>query len=258
MRGRGGFKDRARFRRGAYLIPSLFTTGNLLCGYIAVVRSIQGEFEWAAIALFIAALLDRLDGWVARLTGTTSDFGVQFDSLADVISFGIAPALLAHIWALSALPRPFSLAPFLYLATSAARLARFNIQAPMQDKRYFVGLPTPAAACAIAACVYYDPGRVADPITAFLVMFLVVTLSVLMISKVRYRSFKEIDLRRRVPWIVVILMALVYFVAAASPQLVALVLSFTYLLSGLLPRLRSRGGRQEPRPATVGGPHGGA
>ena len=255
MRGRGGFKDRARFRRGAYLIPSLFTTGNLLCGYIAVVRSIQGEFEWAAIALFIAALLDRLDGWVARLTGTTSDFGVQFDSLADVISFGIAPALLAYVWALSALPKPFSLAPFLYLVTSAARLARFNIQAPMQDKRYFVGLPTPAAACAIAACVYYDPGRVADPITAFLVMFLVVTLSVLMISKVRYRSFKEIDLRRRVPWIVVILVALVYFAIAGYPSAVALFLSFAYLLSGLVPRLRPAG-QKEPRVVPAGGRDG--
>src|SRR3989442_15292125 len=106
MRERGGLKDRARFRRGAYLIPSLFTTGNLLCGYIAVVRSIQGEFEWAAIAVFIAALLDRLDGWGARLTGTTSDFGGQFDSLADGISVGIAPAPLTYIWALSALPKP--------------------------------------------------------------------------------------------------------------------------------------------------------
>ncbi len=250
-------RKRARFRRGAYLIPSLFTTGNLLCGYIAIVRSIQGEFEWAAIALFIAALLDRVDGWVARLTGTTSDFGVQFDSLADVISFGIAPALLAYIWALSSLPKPWSLAPFLYLATGAARLARFNIQAPSLDKRYFIGLPTPAAACAIAASVFYDPTRVADPVTASLVMVLVVTLSILMISKVRYRSFKEIDLRRRVRWVMVILMALVYFVVAGYPREVALLLSFSYLLSGLLPRLRA-GARQEPRPATAGGRDGGS
>ncbi|OLD65533.1 MAG: CDP-diacylglycerol--serine O-phosphatidyltransferase [Acidobacteria bacterium] len=248
-------KERARFRRGAYLIPSLFTTGNLLCGYIAVVRSVQGEFEWAAIAVFIAALLDRVDGWVARLTGTTSDFGVQFDSLADVISFGIAPALLAYLWALSALPKPWSLAPFLYLATSAARLARFNIQAPGQDKRYFVGLPTPAAACAIAASVFYDPVRVADPITGFLVMILVVTLSILMVSKVRYRSFKEIDLRRRVRWVIVLVMALVFFVVAGYPQEVGLLLSFAYLLSGLLPRLRPAG-RQEPRPAPAGGRDG--
>lgn len=248
-------RERARFRRGAYLIPSLFTTGNLLCGYIAVVRSIQGEFEWAAIALFIAALLDRLDGWVARLTGTTSDFGVQFDSLADVISFGIAPALLAYIWALSALPKPWSLAPFLFVATSAARLARFNIQAPTQDKRYFVGLPTPAAACAIAACVFYDPERVTDLITGVLVMCLVVTLSVLMVSKVRYRSFKDIDLRRRMRWIMVILVALAYFVVAGYPREVGLLLSFSYLLSGLVPRLRP-GGRQEPRTAPAGGRDG--
>src|SRR6267378_2689350 len=248
MKERRGFKDRARFRRGAYLIPSLFTTGNLLCGYIAIVRSVQGEFEWAAIAVFIAALLDRVDGWVARLTGTTSDFGVQFDSLADVISFGTAPALLAYLWALSALPKPWSLAPFLYLATSAARLARFNIQAPGQDKRYFVGLPTPAAACAIAASVFYDPARVADPITGSLVM-------ILMVSKVRYRSFKEIDLRRRVRWVMVILMALVYFVVAGYPQEVGLLLSFAYLLSGLVPRLRPAG-RQEPRPAPAGGRDG--
>ncbi|MBI4168957.1 MAG: CDP-diacylglycerol--serine O-phosphatidyltransferase [Acidobacteria bacterium] len=248
-------KERTRFRRGAYLIPSLFTTGNLLCGYIAVVRSVQGQFEWAAIALFIAALLDRVDGWVARLTGTSSDFGVQFDSLADVISFGIGPALLAYMWALSDLPKPWSLAPFLYLAAGTARLARFNIQASGQDKRYFVGLPIPAAACALAACVFYSPARVSDPIAGGLVAALIATLAVLMVSKVRYRSFKEIDLRSRIRWVMVILMALVYFVVAASPQIVALILSFSYLVSGLVPRL-GRAGRKEPRPAPAGGSDG--
>ncbi len=248
-------RTRTRYRRGAYIIPSLFTTGNLLCGYIAVVRSIQGEFEWAAIALFIAALLDRLDGWVARLTGTTSDFGVQLDSLADVISFGVAPAVLAYMWALTGLPRPWSLAPFLYLAAGAARLARFNIQTIAQDKRYFVGLPIPAAACAVAACVFYHPERVADTLTGGLVSVLVVTLALLMISKIRYRSFKEIDLRSRTRWVIVSLVALVYLVVAASPQIVAVILSFTYLLSGLFPRL-ARAGRQEPRPAAAGGRDG--
>jgi CDP-diacylglycerol---serine O-phosphatidyltransferase len=250
-------KERARFRRGAYLIPSLFTTGNLLAGYIAIIRSLQGEYAWAAIALFIAALLDRVDGWVARLTGTSSDFGVQLDSLADVISFGMAPALLVYVWALASLPKPWSLAPFLYLAAGTARLARFNIQAPSQDKRYFVGLPIPAAACAIAACVFYQPTRINDPITGVLVAVLVATLAVLMVSKVRYRSFKEIDLRRRTRWVMVILMALVYFVIAAKPPLVALILSYTYLVSGLFPRLLPAG-RHEPRPAPAGGPHDGA
>ena len=246
---------RARFRRGAYLVPSLFTTANLLCGYIAVVRCIQGEFEWAAIALFIAALLDRVDGWVARLTGTSSDFGVQLDSLADVISFGMAPALMAYMWALAPLPKPWSLAPFLYLAAGAARLARFNIQAPTLDKRYFVGLPIPAAACAIAACVFYSPERIADPIAGGLVAVLVAALAILMVSKARYRSFKDIDLRSRIRWVMVSLMALAYFVVAASPQIVALILSFAYLVSGLVPR-SGRPGRPEPRPAPAGGHDG--
>jgi CDP-diacylglycerol--serine O-phosphatidyltransferase len=222
---------------------------------MAVVRSLQGDFLMASVALFIAALLDRLDGWVARLTGSSSDFGVQLDSLADVISFGMAPALLVHMWALSELPKIGSLVPFLYLAAGSARLARFNIQAPTQDKRYFVGLPIPAAACVLAACMFYNPNPVRDPLTSGLVAVLVVVLAVLMVSKVRYRSFKEIDLRRRTRWVMVILVALVYFVVASSPEFVALILSFTYLLSGLVPRLLSPG-RHEARPAPAGGRHG--
>lgn len=248
-------RDRTRFRRGAYIIPSLFTTGNLLCGYIAVVQSLKGEFEAAAIAIFVAALLDRLDGWVARVTGTTSDFGVELDSLADLISFGMAPALLVYTWALADRAKPWSLAPFLYLAAGAMRLARFNIQAPAQDKRYFVGLPIPAAACALAACVFYDPERITDRLTGGLVAILVASLAALMVSKVRYRSFKEIDLKRRTRWVVVFLVALICYVTAATPQLVALLLSFTYLLSGLFPRLRPHGHR-EARPAALEGPHG--
>ncbi|HEU4403295.1 MAG TPA: CDP-diacylglycerol--serine O-phosphatidyltransferase [Candidatus Polarisedimenticolia bacterium] len=248
-------RERTRLRRGAYLIPSLFTTANLLCGYLVVVRSIKGDFEWAALALFIAAFLDRIDGAVARLTATTSDFGVQLDSLADVISFGMAPAVLVYMWALADLPKVGSLAPFLYLAAGAARLARFNIQAPAQDKRYFVGLPIPAAACALAACVFYSPERVTDPLIGGLVAVLVLTLAGLMISRARYRSFKEFDLRRRMPWVIAILIPLIYFVVAGYPQEIAVILSFLYLLSGLFPRLRAPG-RHEPRPAAAGGPDG--
>jgi CDP-diacylglycerol--serine O-phosphatidyltransferase len=251
-------RARAQVRRGAYIIPSLFTTGNLLCGYIAVVRSLEGQFEWAALAIFIAALLDRVDGWVARLTRTSSAFGVQLDSLADVISFGMAPALMVHIWALAALPKPWSLAPFLYLAAGATRLARFNIQVPSQDRRFFVGLPIPAAACVLAACVFYSPARVVDPTVAILVSLLVAVLGALMVSRLRYRSFKEIDVRSRVPWVMVAAIALAYFVVAASPQVIGLALSFLYLLSGLVPR-RAATIRPDPRPATAtGGPHGGA
>ncbi len=249
-------KERIRFRRGAYVIPSLFTTGNLLCGYIAVIRSLEGEFEWAAIAIAIAAILDRLDGWVARLTRTSSDFGVQLDSLADIISFGMAPSILVYTWALAGLQKPWSLAPFLYLAAGATRLARFNIQAPSLDKRYFVGLPIPAAACALAACVFYSPARVTDPVAGGLAAVLVATLAALMVSKVRYRSFQEIELKRRIRWVMVSLIALVYLLVATSPRLVLLLLSFTYLLSGLFPRLATQV-RQETRAAPAGGPHGG-
>ncbi|HUD71640.1 MAG TPA: CDP-diacylglycerol--serine O-phosphatidyltransferase [Dongiaceae bacterium] len=252
MKGRA----RARVRRGAYIIPSLLTMGNLLCGYVAVVRSLEGQFEWAALAVFIAALLDRLDGWVARLTGTSSEFGVQLDSIADVISFGMAPALMIYLWALAALPKPWSLAPFLYLAAGATRLARFNIQVPSQDRRFFVGLPIPAAACVLAAMVFYSPARVVDPVASILVSVLLSVLGLLMVSRLRYRSFKEIDVRGRVPWAMVAAMALIFFVVAASPQLIGLALSFAYLLSGLVPR-RVPPARSDPRPATAGGPHAG-
>jgi CDP-diacylglycerol--serine O-phosphatidyltransferase len=247
-------RARARLRRGAYIIPSLFTTGNLMCGYIAVIRSLQGDYEWAAAALFVAALLDRLDGWVARLTRTSSDFGVQLDSLADIISFGMAPALMIYLWSLSQLPKPWSLAPFLYLAAGATRLARFNIQTPVQDRRFFIGLPIPAAACVLASCVFYSPARIVDPVTSMLLAALVVVLAGLMVSRLRYRSFKEIDLRSRVPWVMVLAMAVVYFVVAASPQIVAIALSFLYVLSGLWPR-RLAGGREGR--AAVGEKHAG-
>jgi len=248
-------RARARVRRGAYIIPSLLTMGNLLCGYVVVVRSLEGQFEWAALAVFIAALLDRLDGWVARLTRTSSEFGVQLDSLADVISFGMAPALMVYLWALAALPKPWSLAPFLYLAAGATRLARFNIQVPAQDRRFFVGLPIPAAACVLAGMVFYNPARVVEPNTAILVSVLLCVLAGLMVSRLRYRSFKEIDVRGRVPWAMVAAMALVFFVVAASPQLIGLTLSFGYLLSGLIPR-RVPPARPDQRPAVAGGPHG--
>src|SRR5262249_39195834 len=161
-------RTRARFRRGAYIIPSLFTTGNLLCGYIAIIRSLEGRYEWAAIAIFVAALLDRLDGWVARLTRTSSDFGVQLGSPADVISCGLAPALLVFLWGLAQPPKPWSRAPFLSLAAGATRLARFNVQAGVQDRRFFVGLPIPAAACVLSACVFYNPARLVDPVASTL------------------------------------------------------------------------------------------
>src|SRR3954468_8060347 len=143
-----------RVRRGVSLLPSLFTMGNMFCGYACVVYSMRGEYETAAPFIGFAIVLDMLDGRIARLTGTTSDFGIEFDSLADVISFGVAPAILSFAWGLSPLGRLGWAVGFLFVAAAAMRLARFNIQGASGDKRYFAGMPSPAAAAIPAATVY--------------------------------------------------------------------------------------------------------
>src|SRR3954468_18242164 len=144
---RANDRQRVRFRRGVYLLPSLFTLGNMFCGYICIVHALRGDYESAAPFIGVAVVLDMLDGRIARMTGSASDFGVEFDSLADVISFGIAPAILSFSWGLQPLGRLGWLAGFLFLTAAAMRLARFNIQSGMGgDKRYFVGMPSPAAA----------------------------------------------------------------------------------------------------------------
>ena len=243
-------RERARFRRGAYLIPSLFTTGNLLCGYIAVVRSIQGEFEWAAIALFIAALLDRLDGWVARLTGTTSDFGVQFDSLADVISFGVAPAFLLYSFALRDLGRPAWFAAFLFVICGALRLARFNVITGSTDKRYFIGLPIPAGAAVACALVILLQGeeltrwmRVGVAVVTYLV-------SLLMVSTFRYWSFKEFDWARRPPVQTLLIVVLAGMIVATKHEVFLFLVFGGYAVSGPVRRLIV-GHAPAPTPAEV-------
>src|SRR5215212_4360762 len=154
LRRRNDRRSPRRFRRGVYLLPSMLTMGNMFCGYACIVYSMRGEFAMAAPLIGVAIVLDMLDGRVARMTGTTSEFGLEFDSLADVISFGIAPAVLAFAWGLQPLGRLGWLAGFLFLTAAAMRLARFNIQSAMGgDKRYFVGMPSPAAAGVIAAMV---------------------------------------------------------------------------------------------------------
>src|SRR2546423_6905147 len=156
---RAAARRRPRFQRGVYLLPSLLTLGNLFCGYACVVYAMRGEYETAAPFIGFAIVLDMLDGRIARMTGTTSEFGVEFDSLADIISFGVAPAILSFAWGLSSLGRLGWAAGFLFVAAAAMRLARFNIQSarPGGDKRYFVGLPSPAGAAVPAATVFAYP-----------------------------------------------------------------------------------------------------
>jgi len=237
-------RARTRFRRGASL-PSFLTSVNLFFGLLALLKSIRGEYEIAAVLIALSIILDGLDGLVARLTGTSSDFGREFDSLADLVSFGVAPAILAYCWALGDLGRLGMVATFGFALCGALRLARFNIQTSSTDRRYFIGLPIPAAAGAVAALVFYCPHPVKDPAMGALVCLLLVTLSVLMVARVRYRSLKELDLKARRPYQVLLVPMVILLAIFAWPEQVLLGISFLYVLSGVVPRsllpLRSDG-----------------
>ena len=234
-----------RFRRGVYLLPSLFTMGNMFCGYACVVYSMRGEFATAAPFIGFAIVLDMLDGRVARMTGSTSAFGIEFDSLADVISFGLAPAILSFTWGLQPLGRIGWAAGFLFVAAAAVRLARFNIQTGTQDKRYFVGLPSPAAAAVPASTVFAYPVGFDTPVHAVGVLAMVIVPALLMVSTIRFRSFKTFDLQVRRSYGVLLIVALGLALLAAKPDLLLIALAYTYLASGPIglawSRIRRRG-----------------
>jgi CDP-diacylglycerol---serine O-phosphatidyltransferase len=239
---------RPRFRRGVYLLPSLFTIGNMFCGYACIVYAMHGEYETAAPFIGFAIVLDMLDGRIARLTGTDSEFGVQFDSMADIISFGVAPAILSFSWGLSPLGRLGWAAGFMFVTAAAMRLARFNIQsAGGGDKRYFVGMPSPAAAGIPAATVYAYPWGFSDYRDALPVLAMVLVPAVLMVSTIRFRSFKTIDLQSRRPYTVLILIAACIVLITTHPRYVLVVIAYTYLASGFiglaLTRFKYRGER---------------
>ena len=235
-----------RARRGVSLLPSLFTMGNMFCGYACLVYSMRGDFETAAPFIGVAVVLDMLDGRIARLTGTASEFGVQLDSLADAISFGVAPAILAFSWGLTPLGRLGSAAGFLYVSAATLRLARFNIQsAGGGDKRYFVGMPSPAAAGIIASSVYAYSAGLHDYRSALPALALVLVPAVLMVSTIRFRSFKTIDLQIRRPYTVLLLVATALMAVATHPRYVLVVIAYAYLASAFiglaLTRVRHRG-----------------
>ncbi len=239
-------RGRRRFRRGAAILPSLFTVGNLFLGFWSVIKATHGEFEPAAHLLFWAIVLDMLDGRIARLTGTTSEFGGELDSLADVISFGVSPALLAYQWAFEPVPRAGWLAAFLFVAAGALRLARFNVQRQASDGRFFVGLPIPAAAGQVAALVAVLPGPLADRAPALGGIAVVVMLAFLMVSTFRYRSFKGVDLRARRSYASILGIAVALVVLFFEPAGVLVTLATVYVLSGpatyLFGLLRRRSG----------------
>ena len=245
---RAADRPRRRFRRGVYLLPSLLTLGNMFCGYACVVYAMRGEYETAAPFIGFAIVLDILDGRIARMTGTSSAFGLEFDSMADVISFGVAPAILSFAWGLSPLGRLGWAAGFMFVSAAAMRLARFNIQsASGGDKRYFVGMPSPAAAAIPAATVYAYPWGLYDYRAALPALAMVLVPAILMVSTLRFRSFKTIDLQRRRPYTVLIFGAAAIVLIATHPRFVLVVLAYSYLASAfvgmLVTRLRHRGGQ---------------
>ena len=248
---------RRRFRRGVYLLPSLFTMANMFCGYACVVYAMRGEFATAAPFIGLAIVLDMLDGRIARMTGSTSAFGVEFDSLADVISFGVAPAILVFSWGLSPLGRLGWAAGFVFVAAAAVRLARFNIQSGSQDKRYFVGMPSPAAAAVPAATVFAYPSGFSTPLEAAIMLAIVIVPAVLMVSTIRFRSFKAIDLQSRRSYPVLLLVAAGLALLAARPEAVLITAAYAYLTSPFagmawrrMRRSRTRTGPDDELPAS--------
>jgi CDP-diacylglycerol--serine O-phosphatidyltransferase len=220
-------------RRGIYILPNLFTTAALFGGFYAIVQAMNGRFEYSAVAIFVAMVLDGLDGRVARLTHTQSAFGAEYDSLSDMVSFGAAPALVVYEWALKGMGQLGWIAAFIYCAGAALRLARFNTNIDVVDKRYFQGLPSPAAAALVAGLVWvlhdcHFTGEEARWYACIITIFAGVT----MVSNIRYWSGKDINLRRSVPFMVVPAIGLGYALLSSYPPGVLFVLFLAYALSG--------------------------
>lgn len=224
-------------RRGVYLLPNLFTTGALFAGFYAVVSGMNAKFETAAIAIFVAMILDGLDGRVARLTHTQSKFGAEYDSLSDMVSFGMAPALVMFSWALSELGKFGWACAFIYVACAALRLARFNTQIDTADKNYFSGLASPAAAAVVAGTVWVCHDLALTGVNlpielAVIAGCLTAAVGFLMILNVQYHSFKGLDLRGRVPFMVVIAVVLLFGIVMLDPARILLAAALIYALSG--------------------------
>src|SRR5437764_12270255 len=225
-------KNRIR-RRGIYLLPNLFTTAALFAGFYAIVQAMNGRFDQSAVAIFVAMVLDGLDGRVARLTKTQSAFGAEYDSLSDMVSFGAAPALIVYEWALRGMGNFGWTAAFIYVAGAALRLARFNTMLEVADKRYFQGLPSPSAAALVAGCVWIMDDNAIDPESVrWWAWAVTVFAGLTMVSNFKYYSFKTINLRRSVPFVVVFLIVLFFVLVSVQPAIVLFAAFVAYALSG--------------------------
>jgi CDP-diacylglycerol--serine O-phosphatidyltransferase len=220
-------------RRGIYLLPNLFTTAALFCGFFAIVQAMQTRFDVAAMAIFVAMVMDALDGRVARLTHTQSAFGAEYDSLSDMVSFGAAPALVMYEWALRDLGRVGWIVAFVYCACAALRLARFNTTLEVIDKRFFQGLPSPAAAALVAGFVWVMiDNDIAGTEVRWLAAITTLFAGVTMVSAFRYYSFKDFNLRRSVPFVMVAGLLLAFVLITSYPPGVLFLLFVVYALSG--------------------------
>jgi CDP-diacylglycerol--serine O-phosphatidyltransferase len=233
MRGRRKKRFRDKRRRSIYILPNLFTAASLFCGFYAIISAMGERYEAAAVAIFLSGLLDGLDGRVARLTRSTSQFGVEFDSLADLVAFGVAPAVLAFQWALAPFGRLGWLAAFMYVVCGALRLARFNVQKSVEDVSYFKGLPIPAAACVIASLVlfvsFWEGGLEAR---SYAILGMIYALSFLMVSTIPYYSFKKLDVKHYKPFNVLVSIILMALVIAYTPMVMLFLIMLFYALSG--------------------------
>ena len=227
-------QETRRLKRGAYLLPSMFTVANMFCGWACIVYSMRGEFATAAPFIGFAMVLDLLDGRIARATGATSDFGVEFDSLADIVSFGIAPATLVFSWGLQPLGRLGWAIGFLWLTAAAVRLARFNVERKEGSHRYFIGLPSPAAAGVPAATVFAVPEFIPEPSAMLGALLIVLVPAVLMVSRIRFRSFNALIPGGSRSYSTPLFIAVVIAAIAAQPEIVLTVMAYSYLLSGLI------------------------
>ncbi len=231
-------------RRGIYLLPNLFTTGALFAGFYAIVAAMGERFESSAVAIFIAMVLDGMDGRIARLTNTQSAFGAEYDSLSDMVSFGLAPALVMYEWGLHSLGKLGWLAAFLYTAAAALRLARFNTQVAVADKNYFQGLPSPSAAAMVAGLVWMGTDyMIAGDSVSYAAAAVTVLAGVLMVSNLRYHSFKSLDLKGRVPFVTVLVVVLAFVLVSIHPPQILFALFLIYAASGpllTLAQLRKR------------------
>ncbi len=244
--GAEGLRAKPR-RRGIFLLPNLFTTGALFAGFFAIVQGMNGRFEMAAVAIFIAMILDGLDGRVARMTNTQSAFGAEYDSLSDMVSFGVAPALVMYSFALQDMGKLGWIAAFVYCVGAALRLARFNTMLAVQDKRWFMGLPSPAAATLVAGFIWVmADNRVEGDEVNWLGWGLTLFAGLTMITSLRFYSGKDINLKKRVPFVIIVLVALGFGLISVDPPIVLFALLLAYGLSGYIYWLKRRLTRKRP------------